>query len=157
MPRPTDLILSVLPLLLDPGEDGAGAEAVAQPLAQSPGGRGGPQGARDVTAATLLVVDAAERTERVLHIFVILWDFKFSALCTFRFRDYRSHLRDQLVSHVCLGRDLRSWLRGQIAREGTTKQRKEGKTFRAELEKFCYKQKPNATIFQLYFTDLTII
>ena len=78
--RPTDLILAVPPLLLDPGEDGAGAEAVTQPLAQSPGGRGGPQGARDVTAATLLVVDAAERTERVLHIFVILWDFKFSAL-----------------------------------------------------------------------------
>ena len=36
-----DLVLAVLPLLLDPGEDGAGAEAVAQPLAQPPGGRGG--------------------------------------------------------------------------------------------------------------------
>ena len=65
MPRPTDLILSVLPLLLDPGEDGAGAEAVAQPLAQSPGGRGGSQGARDVTAtAVMLEAISAERTER---------------------------------------------------------------------------------------------
>ena len=52
----TDLILAVLPLLLDSGEDGAGAEAVAQPLAQPPGGRRGPQGARDVTATTLRVM-----------------------------------------------------------------------------------------------------
>ena len=51
-----DLILSVLPLLLDPGEDGAGAEAVAQLLAQPPGGRGGTQGARDVAATPLLLL-----------------------------------------------------------------------------------------------------
>ena len=67
----TDLVLSVLPLLLDPGEDGAGAEAVAQPLAQPPGGRGGPQGARNVTATPLLLVDHTSTAERAEEIILV--------------------------------------------------------------------------------------
>ena len=67
----TDLVLSVLPLLLDPGEDGAGAEAVAQPLAQSPSGRGGPQGARNVTATPLLLVDHTSTAERAEEIILV--------------------------------------------------------------------------------------
>ena len=62
------------PLNPNPGEDGAGAEAVAQPLAQPPGGRRGAQGARDVTPTAMEAV-SAERTERrivALIFFVVL-------------------------------------------------------------------------------------
>ena len=67
-----DLVLAVLPLLLDPGEDGAGAEAVAQPLAQPPGGRGGPQGARDVAATPLLLVDHTSTAKRAEESILVL-------------------------------------------------------------------------------------
>ena len=86
-----DLVLAVLPLLLDPGEDGAGAEAVAQPLAQPPGGRGGTQGARDVAATPLLLVDHTSTAERAEESILVLYcafeliyaDLKYG-LCTFR-------------------------------------------------------------------------
>ena len=89
-----DLILSVLPFLLDPGEDGAGAEAVAQPLTQPPGGRGGAQRAGDVAATPLLLVDhtsTAERAEKGIS--VSCWAFQLHIVlcvnlkhgsCTFR-------------------------------------------------------------------------
>ena len=69
----TRLLLAVLPLLLDPREDGAGrAEAVAQPLPQPPRRRRRAQRRRDVAApqreaAAATAVHDPEGTEKNIH------------------------------------------------------------------------------------------